>query len=190
MKKAILGLLISVMLVMSASLVMAAKDKTCTTLQSGDLVDSVGDPISVGYDQFGYNYQAHMFNGRYCDSDRVLDGGPYCHVDLIMKWSDGWLSNQDCDEDKLLDRHYGFDSYIGSGAWLTNHQKATEEDGCQWDYFVKMVAKPEADFVCSSVGGTEIWGSFCRIQQVYNSDCEGAEGIELLVTPAGFGVWK
>ncbi len=163
----------------------------CTTIQDGTLVDSAKNPISVGYDQFGYNYQAYMFNGRYCDSDRVIDG-PYCHVDLIMKWNDAWLSNKDCNNDDTLDRPSDFNSYISSGAWLTNHQKATEEDGCKWEYFVKMVAKPTADFDCTSVGGTEIWGSFCRIQQIYNSNCEGDEwhGVLLLAKPAGFGAWK
>jgi hypothetical protein len=39
----------------------------------------------------------------------------------MMKWNDAWLANVDCDGDGLLDRHYGFGSYIGSGAWLTNH---------------------------------------------------------------------
>jgi hypothetical protein len=94
---------------------------TCTTIQSGNLVDSTGNAITTGYDEWGYNYQALMFNGRYCDSDRVT-GGDYCDVNLIMKWNDAWLSNKSCDGDNLLDRHYGFSSYIGSGAWLTNHQ--------------------------------------------------------------------
>jgi hypothetical protein len=39
----------------------------------------------------------------------------------MMKWNDAWLSNKDCDKNGKLDRHYGFSSYIGSGAWLTNH---------------------------------------------------------------------
>jgi len=66
---------------------------------------------------------------------------------LVMKWNDAWLSNKDCDGDGKLDRHYGYDSYIGSGAWLTNHEWGTYEndDGktCRWDYFVKIVAAPE-----------------------------------------------
>ena len=39
-----------------------------------------------------------------------------------------WLSNKDCDGDGLLDRHYGYDSYIGSGAWITNHQSGEYVD--------------------------------------------------------------
>lgn len=99
------------------------KPSGCTTIQSGELVASDGSTIVVGYDGWGYNYQAHMFNGYYCDSYRDADWcQPWKDVGLIMKWNDAWLSNKDCDGDDLLDRHCGFGSYIGSGAWLTNHQ--------------------------------------------------------------------
>ncbi len=47
----------------------------CNTIQDGNIEASDGSLITVGYDEFGYNYQAHMFNGRYCDYDRVA-GGP------------------------------------------------------------------------------------------------------------------
>ena len=46
---------------------------------------------------------------------------PYRSIKLVMKWNDAWLSNMDRDDDGMLDRHYGFSSYIGSGAWETNH---------------------------------------------------------------------
>ncbi len=101
----------------------APKEK-CATIQDGTIKASTGEIITMGYDEFGYNYQSRIFNGRYCDYDRVI-GGDYCEVDLIMKWNDAWLSNKDCDGDNELDRHYGYGSYIGSGAWLTNHQWGT-----------------------------------------------------------------
>jgi len=104
------------------------KKDDCVTIQDGILETSDGGVITTGYDEFGYNYQAHMFSGRYCDSDRVL-GGDYCDVNLIMKWNDAWISNKDCDGDGKLDRHFGYNSYIGSGAWCTNHQSGfTDED--------------------------------------------------------------
>jgi len=166
----------------------ASSGSSCTKIQDGTLLASTGEVITTGYDEFGYNYQAHMFNGRYCDYDRAI-GGAYCDVDLVMKWNDAWLANVDCVGDGLLDRHYNLDRYEGSGAWLTNHQRGSwEENGtiCEWDYFVKIVAKPEVDYVCE---GEQIWGAFCVIQRVYNSPCEGSEGIELLVPPAGFGAY-
>ena len=104
--------------------VVAKKDKPdCTTIQDGTLKTTDGRVITTGYDEWGYNYQAHMFNGFYCDAYRDAAWcQDYKEDELMMKWNDAWLSNKDCDGDGLLDRHYGFDTYIGSGAWLTNHQ--------------------------------------------------------------------
>jgi len=107
----------------------AKPTSACTTIQSGELIASDLSVITTGYDQWGYNYQAHMFNGKYCDAYRDADWcQPYSEDNLMMKWNNVWLSNTDCDEDGLLDRHFGFNSYIGSGAWLTNHQSGTYED--------------------------------------------------------------
>lgn len=187
----------------SSATAKGGKFEGCKTIQDGEILASTGELITTGYDQFGYNYQAHMFSGRYCDYDRVVDGA-YCDVDLIMKWNDAWLSNKDCDDDDLLDRHYGYDSYIGSGAWETNHQSGTYlengENGkeCKWTYFVKIIAVPEGaeleGDIWYTADGTEIgpviWGSFAIIQQVYNDPCAGNHGIEYL-SPSGpgFGKW-
>ena len=167
--------------------------KKCTTIQSGELLTSDGEVIVTGYDQWGYNYQARIFNGGYCDAYRNADWcQPYVNDELIMKWNDAWLSNQDCDGDGLLDRHYGFDSYIGSGAWLTNHQKGVYEgaDGqtCKWEYFVKIVAVSTDDVLTDGIWytadgteiGPEIWGEFAIIQEVSNDPCAGQRGLQYL----------
>jgi hypothetical protein len=100
----------------------------CTTIQSGDLLNSVNEVITTGYDDWGYNYQAKIFNGTYCDAYRDAAWcQPYADVNLSMKWNDAWLSNKDCSGDDKLDRHYGHISYIGSGAWLTNHMSGEYE---------------------------------------------------------------
>jgi hypothetical protein len=174
----------------------------CTTIQSGTLLTSAGAVIETGYDQWGYNYQAHMFNGKYCDAYRnALWCQPYANDDLEMKWNDAWLSNQDCDGDGLLDRHLGFASYIGSGAWLTNHQKGTYIDlngkKQRWTYFSKIVAAP-AD--ATKTGGTwfaadgteigaDIWGEFALIQEIYNDTGTGDHGV-LYLSPYGAGFGK
>jgi hypothetical protein len=170
----------------------------CTTIQDGTLLTSGGDTIVPGFDQWGYNYQAHMFNGGYCDAYRDAAWcQPYKDIELIMKWNDAWLSNKDCNDDGKLDRHYGYPTYIGSGAWLTNHQKGLcEIDGktYKWTYFVKIVAAP-ADatkgggfwFTVDNVEiGPVIWGDFAVIQEVVNDPCEGVHGIGYL-SPAGPG---
>jgi len=177
----------------------------CVTIQDGILKASTGELIMPGYDKYGYNYQAHMYNGRYCDYRRG-EPIPGCEVDLIMKWNDAWLSNKSCDGNTLLDRHFGYGSYIGSGAWLTNHQTGREEGSKRkWTYFVKIVAAPEDAYVdvpydiegngtYYTVGGIEIgpqiWGSFAIIQEVLNDPAAGAHGIQYK-SPAspGFGYY-
>ncbi|MFW9825717.1 MAG: hypothetical protein ACFFE4_22435 [Candidatus Thorarchaeota archaeon] len=216
----------------------------CTTIQDGILNYSSGhyleeEPLKVGFDIFGYNYQAHQFKGSYANAylggygfppyegddeayfqrlvDELFYGDiseaeagmegvwcwPYRDVKLLMKWNDAWLSNKDCDGDGTLDRYYGYDSYIGSGAWLTNHQWGTDIDGdgkkYNWNYFVKIVAVPADaesvdDFWYTAEGveiGPVIWGSFAIIQEVVNDPSTGEHGVSYL-SPAspGLGHYK
>ena len=206
MKKALLFTLSILLLVAAFALIgnspVNAKN-ACTSIQSGELVGSDGNVLSVGYDAWGYNYQAHLFSGKYCDSYRDAAWcQPYAEDNLAMKWNDAWLSNQDCDSDGKLDRHYGFDSYIGSGAWLTNHISGVYEgengETCKWNYFTKIVAAPADAFVADdywfAADGTEIgaviWGEFAIIQIVSNDPCAGQHGLQY-VSPAnaGLGGW-
>jgi hypothetical protein len=178
------------------------KKNACTTIQSGELLASDGSIITVGFDKWGYNYQGRLFNGTYCDAYRDAAWcQPYKDDALMMKWNDAWLSNKDCDGDGLLDRHYGFDSYIGSGAWLTNHMsgKYEGEDGeiCKWNYFTKIVAAPadayEENGIWYAADGTEIgpqiWGAFATIMDVSNDSCTGEHGMQY-VSPVGPGLGK
>ena len=179
------------------------KSGGCTTIQSGMIKNSQGATIVPGYDEWGYNYQAHMFNGGYCDA--YYNAGwcqPYVADELIMKWNDAWMSNQDCNGDGLLDRHNGYPSYIGSGAWLTNHQQGTyvAENGqvCHWTYFCKIIAAPAdatlTDGTWYNAGGTEIgpmiWNEFAIIQEVTNDPCAGIHGLQYASPDhAGLGGW-
>jgi hypothetical protein len=171
----------------------SAASAQCITIQDGTLLTSAGDVIETGFDNWGYNYQAHMFNGKYCDS---YHNDAWCQsykdIDLLEKWNDAWLANSDCDSDGKLDRHYGFGSYIGSGAWLTNHQKGMYLDDKgkkqRWEYFTKIIAAP-AD--ATAMGGTwlaadgseigpVIWNDFAVIQEVYNDTGTGDHGVMYL----------
>jgi len=175
--------------------------KGCTTIQGGLLKNSAGEAIMPGYDEWGYNYQAHLFNGYYCDAYRDAAWcRPYKDVKLSMKWNDAWLSNVDCNKDEQLDRYIGYTSYRGSGAWLTNHQSGEyEKNGktCKWSYFVKIVAAPTdadlTDGVWFSSDGEElgpvIWGSFVIIQQVENDPCAGLHGLLYKGARPGVGNW-
>ena len=174
----------------------------CTTIKDGTLLRSDGVPIVLGYDEWGYNYQARRFQGGYCDAYR---DAPWCQEwrddRLQMDWNDAWLSNKDCDLDGSLDRHYPSPTYIGSGAWLTNHQSGEyDQDGitCRWNYFVKIVAAPADATKFEGVWygadgneiGPEIWGDFAIIQQVENDPCGGVHGLSYASpTRSGLGNW-
>ena len=198
MKKLTVLLTAFAIVFMSAGVMAGKKDK-CATIQQGGLFGSDGVEITTGFDDWGYNYQGRKFKGGYCDSYRDAAWcQPYADVNLAMKWNDAWLSNKDCDGDGLLDRHNGHDSYIGSGAWLTNHQSGEYEgvDGkrCTWVYFTKIVAAPaeayEDNGYWYTEDGTEIgpviWGAFATVQTVSNDACAGEHGVQYL-SPNGPG---
>jgi len=183
-----------------------------------------GQLLMTGYDVFGYNYQAHIFRGYFANVYLGRDGfGPYQGDDaaylalypkaadtwywsyrtdwVMMKWNDAWLSNKDCDYDGNLDRHYGFEEYKGSGAWLTNHQWGvkTLDMKAPWNYFVKIVAPPSdatlgvdgkwyaAD---ASLIGYEIWGEFAVTQEVSNDKSTGSHGLLYKSDHPGLGEWQ
>jgi hypothetical protein len=102
---------------------------------------------------------------------------PYFGITLIMKWNEAWLSGSDLDGDGALDRHFGHDRYIGSGAWTTNHMSGWE-NGEKWVYFVKIVANDTADQDCTATGGYQIWTDFCVVQEV-----QSGLGVTLLAEP-------
>ena len=170
----------------------AGGGQSCTTIRDATLLDSAGNPLVLGYDQFGYNYQAHMFNGTYDSSDRVLDGmywadplsSDYADDSLIMKWSDAWLANVDCNGDGKLDRGLvdGVADGISKG-WLTNQNEGdyTDLDGVvqHYTYFAKIVW----------VGpGGSLWGQYEIIQEVYNDPAGGFHGLQVKVGAPGFGL--
>ena len=213
-------LLIAIFMTSAMILVVPAiAKKGGTTIQDGTLLDSAGNPLVLGFDVYGYNYQGHMFNGWYWNNQRpstpwtkdTIDQAP-SKTWLIMKWSDTWLSNMDRDGDGKLDRGYPYPTgtsdppiYTSSaapGAWVTNHQFGEYEvDGkvYKWNYFVK-IAHPGSDAVkigdtWYTADGTEIglviWGAYAIIQQVENDPGAGIHGLQY-ISPncAGLGAYK
>jgi len=60
----------------------------CTMIPDRTFLTSDGEQIVPGYDQWGYNYQTHLFNGGYCDAYQNADWcQPYKDVTLIVKLS-------------------------------------------------------------------------------------------------------
>jgi hypothetical protein len=176
-----------------APLVSAGHAQKCVMIKDGVLKDSNGNLLVLGFDQFGYNYQAHLFVGTYDSVDRVLDGkywgqtGDFVNDKLTMKWSDDWLSNVDCTGDGKLDRGApGSAGYPNiSQGWETNHVVGDYDsngDGIQnahYTWFVKIVW----------VGpGGSLWGQYETIQEVYNDPLGGFHGLQYKDGPPGFGL--
>ncbi len=163
---------------------------SCANIQSGTIVDSAGNPVVMGYDQFGYNYQAHMFNGTYDSSDRNLDGkywggtGDFFDDKLMMKWSDAWLANVDCNGDGKLDRGL-VDGVVGgtSLGWLTNHVEGDYTDASG-------VVQHYTDFVkiAWTGPGSPLWGQYTIIEEVWNDPAAGYNGLYSKIGAPGFGL--
>ena len=224
MKKVLITLIVMSVLLVSVGFVVAGKggkNTECATIKDGIIeYGRVGDPnteiIPIGYDAWGYNYQAHLFNGwywnnvrpnpPYTDEQSLIDDGKSTTW-LIMKWSDEWLSNKDCNGDKKLDRGYSCDpidakSSACQGAWLTNHQWGSYKQGgetCYWNYFVKIVHPgDDAELIEGTwytADGEEIgpviWTAYARILQISNDPCADEHGVlNNWEAPTGFGYYK
>lgn len=88
---------------------------------SNTLDDSI---VTTGYDKYGYNYKANIFNGffeNYSRPELPVDQGDR----LVMKWNDVYSSNQGS-------------SYVGTGAWITTHMTGEYED---WNFVSDWVLK-------------------------------------------------
>ncbi len=153
---------------LATSSVEAEKPSNCATIQGGTIKDTSGNVIKIGVDKYGYNYEAHLFNGYEGNYSRpatlVASGNK-----LSMKWSDSWLSNVDCNNDGKLDRGL-VDGIVGgvSKGWLTNHYVGSYPDGDgkeqKFTDFVKIVW----------VGpGGDLWGQYHLVQEIYNDTGEG-----------------
>jgi len=226
-KTAIIVTCLASCLLFSTQVLAKGGKNDCATIKDGTIeYGRVGDPnteiIPIGYDQWGYNYQAHMFNGMWCDyhpyyrpggaghDDCIRDMG---NVELMMKWSDEWLSNKDCNDDGKLDRGYSCDPDGANnsgcpGAWLTNHERGTyinaAGDVCSYYIFIKFIAAPDDAYVAEPYDedgngtwytidnieiGVQIWGAFAVIQEVERDTCQGTHGATY-ISPFGTGLGK
>jgi len=167
----------------------------CTKIQNGGIFDSNNTPIRTGFDQYGYNYQAHMFNGLYENFSRPTTPVTEGRLTLIMKWSDDWISNQDCNNDNKLDR--GYDSRTGSIAgfskgWLTNHFEGDYQDGEDWYHFTESTKVVyDGGTACQASSDSCIWDSYTVIEDVIDDAHGGFHGVQrsTFVNPAGLGYY-
>lgn len=169
-------------------------------------------PAGKGFDQYGYNYQARIFNGLFGNADENRpsgDGNPdtyfgdstnsYGYLDtdgeyheilvnvagshLVMKWSDAWHMAV-FGPDNL--RGTGDEVPWGEGAWCTNHVEGT---GTIFDidgnviYAGHLTILSKIKWVGDTTGYTNpIWGMMAVIQKVVSK-----QGAVFMETPGGLG---
>lgn len=151
---------------------------SCAKIKDGTIKGSNGMVLTTGFDQWGYNYQAHMFNGLYENFTRPATVVTEGTENLVMKWSDEWLSNLDCNGDHKLDR--GGLSDISKG-WLTNHFEGdylgTDEELHHYVYFAKIAyvgaapvgtVDPWGGDVAD--GGKRIWGLYAILEEIQTDE--------------------
>lgn len=137
-----------------------------------------------GFDQFGYNYDARLFNGKADGVDRILDGKvwgdpTYANDHLVMKWSKGW------DDARFNGAPWGPD------AWEDNEWNGNVPGGSGYTEHVKII------WVGSELqsgpywrdGGYAIWGQFEVIMDQGNDPNFGHTWYAHAI-PTGYGMTK
>ena len=126
------------------------------------LVIPVTNALAGGFDEFGYNDVAHIFNGK--ASGWCLAGGQsadcmgiYTNDNLIMKWNEAW--------DECNAHGYDDPTYC-AGAWTSNEWNGMNPDGSQsvWHYKMIWVGSAGESSIYWMPGGYSIWGNYEVIQ--------------------------
>jgi hypothetical protein len=138
-------------------------------------------PADTGFDQYGYNYQARIFNGPADGVDRVLDGKvwgdpTYANDKLMMKWSKAW------DDARFNGAPWTPD------AWCTNEWNGMVPNGSGWtEHFKCIWVGPELQTSPYwREGGQPIWGEF-EILMDQGQSPDGKWETLPKVTPNGLG---
>lgn len=111
-----------------------------------------------GFDQYGYNNTARVFNGT--GSSWCLAGGQganclgvYSSDNLVMKWNAKW--------DACNDNGYDDPAYC-AGAWTNNewNGKVPGGSGAVWHYKIIWVGSAGEDSPYWAPGGYSVWGNY------------------------------
>jgi len=144
-----------------------------------------GGEKDTGFDQAGYNHNAHIYNGTYGDwcLEKVGDAA-WCELNyggwlddkLIMKWNEDWdLGNTE---------GWTGESY---DAWLSNHGNGKLPGGSGETYFAKIVWIGECtEGEVFADGSYCIWGQFAVIME--KTQKEGILDFSTHGIPSGYGV--
>jgi hypothetical protein len=130
------------------------------------LVVAMGSALSVaaagGFDQYGYNDSARIFNGPADGLDGNLDGTvygdpTYAKDKLTMKWNAAWDACNDAGN---------LDPDACSGAWLNNEWNGKVKGGSNtvWHYKIVWIGPCGVDGTPTGDGGYCLWGAYEVLQ--------------------------
>ncbi|MBA7697378.1 hypothetical protein ES703_106043 [subsurface metagenome] len=174
-------LLIAIFMISIFTVSVTAK-KVGTTIQDGVLTYATGTGypnhyygnqiITTGFDEFGLNYQSHMFVGYLANNylgrsglppyggddaayfQRMVTEGIVIDISQAQAMASAnayWPRRNEMLVMKWSDAWLSnkdrdgdgiLDRNVGSDVWLTNHIRGTYPDGTNWYYFSKMVMPP------------------------------------------------
>ncbi len=133
-----------------------------------------------GFDEFGYNYQARIFQGAADGVDRSNDGKiwgdiAYAADHLVMKWSKAW------DDARFNGAAWTCD------AWVNNEWNGQANgSGEVWLYKIVWVGSALENSECWRDGGYPIWGEF---EVLFSQGSAANEHFwDAHAIPAGYGM--
>lgn len=177
-----------ILLVVSAvnvSVWFITNQKTQETIDQLTTVGKVDEVNAAGFDQYGYNDTARLFNGTgssWCLAKGLAANcmGIYSPDKLVMKWNAEW--------DRGNAENWSNAPYQ---AWTDNEWNGKKEgSGAIWHYKIAWVGDCGADYTPTANGGYCIWGQFEVIMD-QGSDPNLGPGHTWFsrATPAGYGVY-
>jgi hypothetical protein len=148
-----------------------------------------GDVLAAdekGYDEFGYNRNARMFNSKADGIDKVMDGmvwgdATYANDKLVMKWNDEW--------DRGNAEGWSNPPY---SAWESNEWNGRVKGGSgeTWHYKIVWVGDYNEDPTLIPEGAYGVWGQFAVVMDRGQSPDSGPGAIWFAhATPGGYGAY-
>jgi len=132
-----------------------------------------------GFDEYGYNEVAGIFNGSADGVDRLNDGkvwgdSTYANDKLLMKWSKAW------DDAKYNGAPWTPD------AWIDNEWNGMFPGGSGevWHYKIVWVGPELTTSPYWRDGGYAIWGQF---EVIFSQGTAGEHFWDTHASPAGYG---
>lgn len=147
-------------------------------------------PPDNGFDQFGYNNVARIFNGTgeswamgklgMTHDEAEVYMGAYAHDKIVMKWTADWDRGND-------------EGWINTypKAWTDNewNGKVPGGSGEVWHYKIVWIGGSGVDYMPLPDGGYRLWGPF-EVLMDQGTTADGKHTWLAKANPAGYGARK